>query len=1314
MIKRLLLPIALIFIARTCMAQAAAADVFSQLSQSPVQTPNGASLAKYVEYPVSYFNGTPDISLPIYEIRSGDIDLPITLSYHAGGIKVSEEASWVGLGWTLNAGGSIIHDVKGLDDWQAGPTKSCYNKVFPYASGNTYQSTFTWVNDWVYNSTIYDPSGNSYTASNLFSVLNSAPSTTDCEPDLYLYNFGGHTGKFFWTNGIGGNLVDLNHNNIKFTNNGTSITAVAPDGYTYVFAQPEKTLSQAYPSIPTTLAWYLTQIISPKGKTITFQYASFYNLYTNNGWSNAFESMSNATIFENGDYVAQLPNMNEQYVNDYPIAVGSYCSAPTLTNGVPIFNSPYNQEFYLDKIIFDDGYIQFQKGPRNDLYGAKLDAINIYRSDNSLVKSINFNYGYFTSQKGNDQFDVTSYLGLKNAYPPDYRANRLQLSYIQKDGGVYSFSYYTGSNGYTLPYKSSYQQDYWGYYNNQTTNTTLIPDFSLYSNVQPLPSDLQSFTGANRMVNATYAVQGSLQKITYPTGGSTEFDYESNSFSNFEYGQANQVQQVTASVYDVGVGTQTTYFTLSAATLVNINGLLFCNSSADDNTSNGTTYDCVGFIAGNPSNSLYVSLTQVDPTTHAPLNNGNYIIWDVNTPIVSAGHGVFTITNLSLAAGTYQLLANYPDNKAPGSVGTKFADIGLSYYQQVPPAPGQQAIGGGLRVNAIKNFDPLTNQTIERDFSYAPGVIMHYPMFYYSSQDNYIFTVTNSLGDSKVTDFYNCVWRTDYMYNSPVLPYSLSANGSAVGYPTVTETVSGGSNGKTEYDFVCNADHFAGDFNNYLPGTPTTPQLDNGFLLHKIDYNGAGQTLREVDNFQTIGLTQTYWNFKYRTHDHNGGGCKDGTCSQGTGSSEDGITDFFNSGQFSFYPVQIGKLLTQTTRETDYTTGGSVQTTKQFTYNGNGDPQTSTMTSSNGTVLETDFAYAPDYTGVSSGFIAQMNAQNMISIPIETLVKRNGNVFDGTYTTYRSHDNILTPNQVYKIETNSPQNITSSAPSGNLPSQFQLKGAVDFDANGNMTYSQPAYDIYTSYLWGYNNSRPVATVAGAQQKDIFYNGFENTDGNGSVGDSKAGQLSRTGGYSITLSNLTNTNYNLSYWQKNGGTWTLQSSVVAVTTGSYTISVSGQVDELRFYPASAQMTSYTYDPVVGLTSVCDKSDHFNYYSYDQYGRLVTVMDQNGNIVKQYDYEYGNSQESCMMPLITNITVSGATLTISYTYNTGSTTCLALVTDQTTGATSSTTLNCNGSGTVTVANTGRQYSVKILNAGPNCSSGILSSPYIVNVP
>ena len=58
---------------------------------------NAASLGKYGDIPVSYNSGVPNVGIPITTIQDGPLSLPISLSYHAGGVRVGELASWVGL-----------------------------------------------------------------------------------------------------------------------------------------------------------------------------------------------------------------------------------------------------------------------------------------------------------------------------------------------------------------------------------------------------------------------------------------------------------------------------------------------------------------------------------------------------------------------------------------------------------------------------------------------------------------------------------------------------------------------------------------------------------------------------------------------------------------------------------------------------------------------------------------------------------------------------------------------------------------------------------------------------------------------------------------------------------------------------------------------------------------------------------------------------------------------------------------------------------------------------------------------------------------
>jgi YD repeat-containing protein len=62
------------------------------------------------------------------------------------------------------------------------------------------------------------------------------------------------------------------------------------------------------------------------------------------------------------------------------------------------------------------------------------------------------------------------------------------------------------------------------------------------------------------------------------------------------------------------------------------------------------------------------------------------------------------------------------------------------------------------------------------------------------------------------------------------------------------------------------------------------------------------------------------------------------------------------------------------------------------------------------------------------------------------------------------------------------------------------------------------------------------------------------------------------------------------------------------------------DDVRLYPSDAQMTTYTFDPLVGITSTTDPKGEITYYEYDSFQRLKNIKDQYGNILKSYDYNY----------------------------------------------------------------------------------------------
>jgi hypothetical protein len=63
-----------------------------------------------------------------------------------------------------------------------------------------------------------------------------------------------------------------------------------------------------------------------------------------------------------------------------------------------------------------------------------------------------------------------------------------------------------------------------------------------------------------------------------------------------------------------------------------------------------------------------------------------------------------------------------------------------------------------------------------------------------------------------------------------------------------------------------------------------------------------------------------------------------------------------------------------------------------------------------------------------------------------------------------------------------------------------------------------------------------------------------------------------------------------------------------------------MDDVRFYPADAQMNSYTFNPLFGKTSESDANNLLTTYEYDVFGRLKLVRDKDANILQKTDYNY----------------------------------------------------------------------------------------------
>lgn len=455
-------------------------------------SPTVASLGKYGLTPVAYYTGIPQINIPIWEVKSNKLRLPISLSYNNNGLKVAEEASWVGLGWALQAGGIITRSVRGIPDGSTG---------FPYQLPPTSLSTSEYQ----------------------IMINLIAQGKQDSSPDIFIFNFGEYSGRFiFYEDKV--YQFTYSDLSIKYNPQLNNFTIIAGDGTVYNFFKQERSVNETFSSgnvtSTNTASWLLTEITSADGTdTIKFLYDDKVEEYIT---PTGLQVQDNYQGFPSGASTTTMNEFIECVLYDRTTPGETQTTFRTTTTA-----------YRLARIESQSERIEFVPQPtsRLDVNGTAyaLASIRIYdklRSIAAPIRTFSLQQSYFTDSYS--QGAITPANG------------RLKLVGLQEEGEnrsqkpPYTFSYQDGS----FPLRSERSVDHWGFFNG-ARNTSLIPATPSYPRGT-----------ANRTPNFQAAQLGVLQKITYPTGGSELFIYEQNRYyqnltSTEEAGPGLRVSQIT-------------------------------------------------------------------------------------------------------------------------------------------------------------------------------------------------------------------------------------------------------------------------------------------------------------------------------------------------------------------------------------------------------------------------------------------------------------------------------------------------------------------------------------------------------------------------------------------------------------------------------------------------------------------------------------------------------------------------------------------------------------------------------------------------
>lgn len=377
-----------------------------------IRTPEGYAFGKNIETPVSHYSGRPAISIPIYDIKIGNDIIPISVSYNAGGIRINERATTVGLGWNLDLGGQISRKRRGGADERGFYTS---NSIANYKNLKNH---------------VADP----YLTDRASYVWNAKYNlnNVDYMPDEFYFSALGYSGRYMFSQKAN-KFVLFPKEDIDVIRNASGWELRMPNGNRAIFAG-NGAVSETITGLtePGSNSWNINYLITPKNDSVTFNYESFsYNLTEIGrevrmyGFSSAYEL-----------------NYSENNFSDRRI----------------------------ESIKFPLGRMVFTYITRDDLPTKALEKIRITNNKGELIKEVVFHYNYFQCANHYTTTNVAFATYALKRLKLD--SVSVKSSIATDPPQKYRFTYYEETS---MPSRFSYSSDYWGYHNG-INNPSLVPN----------------------------------------------------------------------------------------------------------------------------------------------------------------------------------------------------------------------------------------------------------------------------------------------------------------------------------------------------------------------------------------------------------------------------------------------------------------------------------------------------------------------------------------------------------------------------------------------------------------------------------------------------------------------------------------------------------------------------------------------------------------------------------------------------------------------------------------------------------------------
>lgn len=777
-------------------------------------SPNVAPMMQYIDKPISYFNGTTSVSIPLGDIQIYDIKLPLSLSYSSTGCRPSEEASWVGLGWSFSLNSSISRVVKCVDDFleYRNSNYGCYEAGYYDVQGDIKPSRKQeFFRDYYYNPFPYSP------AWALTAINRGQIQIRDSEPDIFSFSTFSGGGKFLLTrdrndealfmNKPGGwkaVIIEGESDNQAYLGETHCFTLIAEDGTRYEFGKREivtawsgsgqcstsdlqvahSTTSSGNAFSKYASSWFLTKIISPKGAVVDFEYEKVYYYAP---------AQSSCTKYNCNNYQwgQSDTSMSEYYEGD--------CEDLTKQQSYSWHNAHYNT-YRLSRIRWKGGDIELKTSSREDMATCvnnmysnspcqKLDQIIVHDGAGNTTKQYKLHYGYFNAEASG----YTAFL-----------FKRLRLDSIQNQldpQEIYKFGYIDGN----LPSKGSTSVDYWGYYNGRNYGGHFY-NLAYDTKIQ------KARKGALRYSDEPSTKIGMLSSVIYPTGGEEKFEYELNEFR--WKGNMHQPDQIIrsesfavsniANVPD-SEKSKRVEMTLDKGSEIYIYGEAYAHNGTFGN------YDY--------NKSLFSIYHNDDLVLSRPILRGH--IYDRSFDIPEFSYRV-------PESGTYTFVA---DTVCAGWCVTWYIEHRERQSREEFECDTIPMRGAGLRLASIEGGGR------KRELTYSMGTLLVDPVLSINKRLWGYFAIYFGIEgeDSKDNFIAECKAGDFFMQVSESLnPLSSFANGYIVGYPVVKERT---GDIIKEYEYRVRKEMRMSS----NPYVISKPEFGNGSLLRTRIYDGTNQ-----------------------------------------------------------------------------------------------------------------------------------------------------------------------------------------------------------------------------------------------------------------------------------------------------------------------------------------------------------------------------------------------------------------------------------------------------------------------------------------